>query len=491
MPRRPPVTVTLVLAAFLVVGSVIPAAGAIAGSGGLLVGTQDSASANQTANNSTVDVAVGQQLSTVVAVTSNEVQTDYENTAFDAESEGELAEAVADRAAELRENAREIREDYREATEAYRAGDLTKEEYAQRLALLNDRASNLRRSYEIVQSYAANLSAEALRRVEMNRTALREAVRSLENVTGTGPAALRALFTGDATGEIEFETDNGFSIAVESEDGKRAIEIDRPRGDRNSAVTINESAALREARAAIRIAANETWTVTERSVDEDEGYYEFEFVLESQTHEGETEVRVDGSSGVVFHLEQEVEPRDGDTGSTDETLGESALSLDVVAGEPAPGATITVRVLDADGPASNATVFLDGERVGMVDRNGTITVTLPNEDVRLTAAQGEAEVERDFEFADRETTLTDEALNLTASATDGTVTVSVSVHGDPVADATIYANDERVGTTGANGTVTFALDASDEVDITAVKGDADTEVTFTVVDGSLVRERDG
>ncbi|PSQ54009.1 hypothetical protein BRD20_00235 [Halobacteriales archaeon SW_8_65_20] len=66
----------------------------------------------QETNNSSVNVTTGQQLSTVLTVTSDDVQSQVEETEFEVEyenaSDEERAEALADRADRLRERATEI-----------------------------------------------------------------------------------------------------------------------------------------------------------------------------------------------------------------------------------------------------------------------------------------------------------------------------------------------------------------------------------------------
>lgn len=490
----------VLLALFVVVGMTIPAA-AVSLDGA--TATDDNAAAaatvqeNATQNNSSVNVTVGQQLSTVIGVSSDEVQTDFENTAFEVSVEGASeeaqAEAIADRAEDLRDRAEDIRGDYEEATEAYEEGEITKSEYAQQLATLNARATNLLNSYEQLQERAQNVSALELQAAGMNQSALRASVENLSSVSGTGAAALLKQFTGEADGEIELETADGLSIEIQNEDGEQSREIERPRDD-DSTITVNQSAALDTARAALSTPENGTWTLTEAKIKQDEGAYEFAFVLRGAPNQtGEAEVSVDGSSGEVFSLEEEIERRDAedeeDENDEEEREEDGELAVLVSDGTPGPNATVTLTVLSNGAPAENVTVFLNGQAVGTTDANGTVTVTLPESgEADLTAQKGDAEGEFEFEFEDEdEKNQVFRHLNVDASLADDTVSATVSYNGSGVANATVYANGQAVGTTSSDGMVTFTIDANstEEFELEVVKGAFEAELEYTVQNGTL------
>ncbi len=125
-------------------------AGAVGGVGAVTppdASTTDQLTELQQEDNSSVNVTTGQQLSTVLAVTSDDVQSEVEETEFEVEydnaGEEARAQALANRADALQERANRIAEAYETATEAYEEGELTKSQYAQRIATLNSRASNL------------------------------------------------------------------------------------------------------------------------------------------------------------------------------------------------------------------------------------------------------------------------------------------------------------------------------------------------------------
>jgi hypothetical protein len=472
----------------LVVAGSLPAGAALAASG-------VAASGQQTANDSSVNVTVGQQLSTVLSVTSDDVQTEVEETAFELsyerEDEASRAEAVASRAEELRERAETIREDYEEATEARREGELTRSEYAQRLATLNARAENVLRSYERFQRRAANVSALELRAAGLNRSALAAAIENLDTVQGAGASALLLRFTGQREGEVELETDGGLSIAVEREDGERSREFERL-GDDSTNVTVSQATALETARTALAAPANGSWTLTGSRIDRSDGVYAFSFRLRSNASTGEAEVEVDGSSGNVTSLEEEIEARDADEEEDDEGAGddeddrdEAEFAVVLAEGTPEANETVTVQVLTNGEPASNASVFVNGQRAGTTGSNGTLSLTLPDSgDVEIVAERGEREGELSVDLGDEDEVF--RKLNTSASLSDGTVTVSVTYDGDAVRNATVEANGDTVGTTGADGTVAFEIaNDTEELALEITKGEFEAELGYTVENGSL------
>lgn len=503
-------TAAIVLAALVALAAVPAGALALLGPG----------ASPQATNESSVNVSTGQQLSTVLAVTSDDVQSEYAETAFEVAygngSEEKRAEAVAERAEELRERAEAIREDYADATEAYEAGELSRSEYARQLATLNARATNVVEAYERLRQRASNVSALELRAAGLNRSATRAAVSDLESVRGAGATALLQRFTGETRGEVELETAGGLSIEVTSEDGERSRELERP-GDGSSALSVSQSDALAAARSTLSD-ANGTWSLTSTKIDRESGTHEFTFRLDGNDTVGEAEVEVDGSSGDAVSVEEEIEPRgDADEGADDEavrdgeededgeeddaeregddrdTERDGELALVLAGGSPAPNETVTVRALSGGEPAANVTLTLDGERVGRTGASGDVSVTLPaGGEVALRSVRGEQEGELEFELGGDEDDREERAVyrNLSTDATlDGeTATVTVRYDGSGVANATVTANDRRVGTTDADGTVSFAVpNGTEDLEVTVEKGEFEAEYRYAVQNGSLVR----
>lgn len=447
-------------------------------------------------NNTSVSVGLGKQLSTVIAASESDVGTEVEATAFEASFErgdaGERAEVVAERAEDLRERAREIREDYREAAREFEAGELSRSEYAQRLAVLNVRARNVLASHERLERRAENVSDLELASAGLNRTALRLSIRSLDDLTGAGPTALLERFTGQRRGEIEIERADGFSIEVESEDGERSREVERSRDD-DTAITVEQSAALETARSVLSEQDGD-WVLERASVHSDSGYYRFRFALASANATGEAEVRIDGSTGAEFRIEEEIErladdERDGnDPDVTHEENEVDDVSLLVSEGTPAPDATVTLRAV-ADGEAlANATVRLNGDGIGTTGPDGTIEVTLPAGSSTFVVVAGDEDAELEFEFEDhgRERSPVFRHLDVDATLDGDTVALAVRYGGTGVENVTVYANDRTVGTTDADGRLTFAIDVSDELHLELVRGELEAELGYRIVNDSLV-----
>ncbi len=480
---------SMLVVALVVVG----VAGLVAVAAPVGAQTADEPGANATANSS-VNVTAGAQLSTVLSVTSDDVQSEVEETAFEVEYEREerRAEAVAERAEALRDRAEDIREDYRTAVEAYREGEVDRAGFAQRLATLNARAGNVLNAHDRLERRVANLSTFDLRVAGFNRTGLAQAVTPLEDIRGTGATALLAQFTGQQRGAVSLETDGGLSIEVSSEGGERSREFEREPDD-DAAVTVDQSTALETARGALTDTGNGSWALTDADIDTEDGAYAFGFELRADGLTGEADVGVDGSSGEVFSLEEEVEPaddREGEPEGTEDSERVDELALVVTDGRPAPGATVTVRALADGDPAANAAISLNGAVVGETAADGTLTLTLPEAgDVKLTAERGAAEAELEFEFDDSERSEAERVrgnVDISATLADGTVTVTATYNRSGIADAAVSANGDRVGTTDAGGGLGFALPAdAEELELEVTKGSFEAEKEYAVRNGSL------
>lgn len=474
---------------------------------------------NGTNPNTTVSVGVGQQLSSIISTTSDDTQTGFENFAFEVSvedgNESARAEAIADRAEELRDRAAAIRTDYRTATEAFAAGNLSRSQYAQRLATLNARAENVLSSLASLQARAGNVSTLELRAAGVNRSRLQAAAADLNNVTGTGPSALLQRFIGTTTGEIELETTNGLSIEVEGEAGERSRELRRPR-DTDPNITVSGASALTTARSALSAQPGQ-WRLLKASVHPDEGYYQFEFGFHTANETGEAEVRVDGSSGDVFRIEEEIEPvedeeteRDELENETDDDEVENETDLEenesdddpdeaadteiddvavvLASGTPEPGANVTVQVLVDGAARANVTVRLNGQPVGTTAADGQVSLTLPDSKAKITASAGGEDGELEFEFEEDDDDEVFRNLDVSVSLDNRTATVTVAFNGSPVSNANVYANDDLAGKTPENGTLTFTVGTdADELELEVVKGEFEAEMTFELTDGQATQ----
>lgn len=482
-----------VLTVLIVVGMVVPA-GAFAGSGTPGAVGQASDLGTTGSSDSAVNVTVGGQLATVLSASSDDVRFAFEDTAFEVSVESgdddEKAEVIADRADDLEDRAEAIRDDYDAATAAYNNGELTASEYAQRLAELNARATNLLESVENLEERADTVSALELRAAGLNRTALRAAIADLDSVTGAGAAAVLTRFTGQSQGKIEIETADGLSIEVEGERGERSREIKRDR-DANDTIAVAQADALASATSALS-SQDGRWVLRKASVHPDDGYYKFEFSLRTANETGEAEVRVDGSTGDVFRLEEEIERRGDDEDDDADDGDDRDLAVVVADGVPGPGETVTIQVLNDGSPVPNATIMVNDAVVGTTDQNGTLSLTLPLEEAEIRARSGDAEGELEFEFGDDEDGAIVRQLNTTVSLDGDQLTVTVLFNGSGVEGATVTANDDYSGITDAAGTTTFTIDAAiEELDLEIEKGEFETEREYVIRDGSLIQLTDG
>ncbi|MEF8851619.1 MAG: hypothetical protein V5A44_03715 [Haloarculaceae archaeon] len=178
--------------------------------------------------------------------------------------------------------------------------------FAQRLASLHARARELRANVERLRDRVGTVSDLALATAGYDESVLAAAESDLDAVSGATAAALLRRFTGQSNGSVDVSAADGVSIAVESDDGERTREVRWPADD-NRTLAVSQATALRAARGVLPA---RNWGLRDASVDEDGGYYEFEFALDSVNATGEAEVRVDASSGDAFRVEEEIEPLD-------------------------------------------------------------------------------------------------------------------------------------------------------------------------------------
>jgi hypothetical protein len=480
MRRTQLLTVVVVLG--LIMGSA-PGAALVPGSSGA---GSDSSTVAQTDDVGGNQATTGQQLATVIEVTDDEVSSDVEEasieSALENANESERAAVLADRAESLRERANASVTAQRETTTAYEAGNISRTEYAQRLAVLASRANTVDRDFDRLDDRAEEVSALALRSAEYDRGANAEARERLAGLTGPGTRGLLAQYTGERRGEFSLAVDDGLSIEVENDDGERSREFERGQPG-NGGFDVNQSDALAAAMEPLSTDPTGEWTL--RSVErDDDGYYEFAFVFAGPETAGEAEVSVDGETGEVFEFEEELEPGEDDN--------RQPLSVTIIDGTADPGESLTLSVTAGGDPVEGAGVEVNDRAVGETDADGQITVTLPDaEEAEFEVTDGDREGE--LELAVRSTSPEEaedaeirERLSVTGSVDDGTATVSVEYDGSGVPGTMVLVDDERVGTTDANGTASFDAPTDDELDVRLVRGGFEAEVTFeSKADGTL------
>lgn len=134
--------------------------------------------------------------------------------------------------------------------------------------------------------------------------------------------------------------------------------------------------------------------------------------------------------------------------------------------EPYPGETVTLVASVSGVPMPGATVTVDGDRVGQTDSDGTYRLQVPDRDrVRVAVSRGE--------FSG---TTTVNVLTLTVAirpneglpAPGEPATVVARTGPTPATDATVSLDGRRLGTTGADGTVSLTLPVDGGGSVTAV-----------------------
>ena len=435
------------------------------------------------------NASVGGQLSTVVTATNGEIQSEFEDAAFEVEyesaDENNRVTSVAERTATLSDRAATIRSEYEAATEAYQNDEITRERYAQRIAVLNGEASNVEASLDRVEERAAELDEVDLAAEGTTQSQFDDARTDVRAVTGSGATALFQQFTGEQNGEFEIDVENGLEIEVENDDGERTREFERPRTG-NGSIQVSQSEALDTARDLLS-ETNGTWRLVDTEIDTDDGVYEFEFELRGG-ESGEAEIAIDASNGEAFEFEEEIEAADEDdeADEADEDDEESELSLLVADGTPAIGEEITLLVLVDGEPAADIAVEGEDGIVGTTDADGTLVVTV-YEDAEFEVEHGDAEAELEFDLEDDDDDDREEgALDVDLTSNDdGSATLTATYNGSPVSDATVELDDDIVGTTDADGQLTFQLPADEEFDIEVERGELEFESDYRFVDGSL------
>ncbi|MFB6244597.1 MAG: hypothetical protein ABEH80_10895, partial [Halobaculum sp.] len=423
--------------------------------------------------NETVSVSVGSQLSTVLSLTSEEVQGEVANTtlaaSFARANETERAALLAQRASELQNSSDAIAADYEALQTAYTAGNLSKGEVAQRLGLLNARASQVSNSLERVQRLSNRVSGLELRAAGYDTAAVNETLGELERFTGSGTGTLLRQFTTGASRNVSISTDGGLSVSVSDGNGS-SREIERSSDD-NVSLSISQTTALSAARGALS-GTNGSWVLTSGSIDTEDGTYSFEFDLQNAGVEGSGEVTVDGSSGTVVELEEKIgdvvprgPPEDQPRGPPEDVPGNGDEN----------GNDDRSESNDSDGENGDDS---DGEN----GDNGRPDDTPAGNETAGDRGNGN-QTAGDRGNDEREGNDTDE-VELSLLVIDGTpqpnetVTLRVLAGGVPAEGVPVRLNGATVGTTDANGTVSVTLPARGEAELTAVRNDSEASVEF-------------
>jgi len=177
----------------------------------------------------------------------------------------------------------------------------------------------------------------------------------------------------------------------------------------------------------------------------------------------------------------------------EEELEEAELTIQIVEGELTPGENVTALVTFQGNPVEGALVKVEDVGAFITDDDGRISFTVPFDDeLEIKAKKGElkGELEIDLEESQesqRETELQEEPegeLNLDIEGEivpGGSVTLLVTFADQPVAGAEVEVNDEEIGSTEGDGTISFTIpEDADELEIEVKKGElkGELEVEF-------------
>lgn len=189
-------------------------------------------------------------------------------------------------------------------------------------------------------------------------------------------------------------------------------------------------------------------------------------------------VLTDRQTTDVSSQELESEPNDDSLGNdseeTSETFPVETDATITVSGDEVPGGEIIVTVAVAGTPVADGVVNVNGERVGVTDTDGQMTVTLPD-------TTGEVLFELEHDTFEGQTTVNLPELELEVDATlpvalpFSTVTAEVTRDDEALAGAPVELDGEHVATTGTDGTATLRLPFT-------------SSATASVSDGSLSEE---
>ncbi|QSG08365.1 transglutaminase domain-containing protein [Halapricum desulfuricans] len=186
----------------------------------------------------------------------------------------------------------------------------------------------------------------------------------------------------------------------------------------------------------------------------------------------------------------ETDPGGNDDGSGDETddgqdpgRDDSVGSYEVALSDrPVPGTNVTVRVTADGSPAAGVVVLFNGDSIGETDTDGTVIGTVPYErrlNVTVRTVDGRGAPAGDLAsdnrlYAGRSVPYssprtvratnrtyevpTDATLSITGTVVTGrTVTLTATVEGQAIPNATVERDGERVGVTDGDGRLDVAL----------------------------------
>ncbi len=175
-------------------------------------------------------------------------------------------------------------------------------------------------------------------------------------------------------------------------------------------------------------------------------------------------------------VEYAIVPQENESGAGRKfhEIGDGDLSIQVVQGNIAVGENITVLVSFENAPVSGAMVTVNEERIGNTDLEGRVTFEVPADDeVEIEAVSGDREGELEIDLDEECDDNGELSIEVEGDISPcGSMTVHVTLEGEPVPGAVILVDEREVGTTDQDGWLSFVLpdNLDEEVEIEAVKG---------------------
>ncbi|WP_224450539.1 DUF4382 domain-containing protein [Haloprofundus salilacus] len=161
------------------------------------------------------------------------------------------------------------------------------------------------------------------------------------------------------------------------------------------------------------------------------------------------------------------------------------LNLELV-GNVSQGENVTAEVTRDDKPVANATVVVNEQVVGETDTDGQLSFEVPNDEtLKVTVKEGGDQAAREVKFEPtseqgekekKEVTSSLHATFISNVSQGENATLSVTQNDSSVENADVFVNDEEVGTTDANGEITFEIPNADTMTVTVQVGDEELEV---------------
>jgi len=277
--------------------------------------------------------------------------------------------------------------------------------------------------------------------------------------------------TGEASVSVDGETGAVFELeeSLEFDDGDDEDDNEDEDDELDAEVAVDNGSATITAVLSNSTVEGANVTVNGEFVGTTDTDGTVSYTVPADAEELDIKVEFNGSEAEIEY----------DLGNEDEDEGESELeylTILVTDGVPASGANVTLQVLGDGEPVANATVEIEEEVVGTTGANGSLDVTLPDEeDIEVEASFGDAEGELEFEFEDEDA---EGELGATVDINNGTVVLNAVLGGDPLEGANVTANGEFVGTTGTDGSLSFDLPSGDELEIEIEFGELEAELQY-------------